>query len=111
MSNKKGIYNPEWCDEFNELTHANYTGKTVEAVVKASKIWWDTSDEELGDDEVAKIAQGLPREREYTINVEDTWEGWDEANERVCDMLSDEFGLCVYNFVFEVLSVNGKEVK
>ena len=111
MSNKQGIYNPEWCEEFNELTNANYTGKTVEAVVKASKIWWDTSDEELGDDEAMKIARDLPTERTYTIEVEDTYDGWQDASDLVCDKLSDEFGFCIYNFVFEVLSVNGKEVK
>lgn len=110
MSNKKGIYNPEWCEEPNELTHVNYTGKTVEAVVRASEIWWDTSDEELEDDEAAKIVKGLPKEREYTIEVEDTYDGWQDASDLVCDKLSDEFGFCIYNFVFEVLSVNGKKV-
>ena len=113
MSNKKGVCDPEWCEEFNELTNANYTGKTVEAVVKVSKIWWDTSDgaEEDNEEETEEILKSLPKERTYTIEVEDTYDGWQDASDLVCDKLSDEFGFCIYNFVFEVLSVNGKEVK
>lgn len=63
--------------------------------VKCTEIQWDTD----GD---KKLLKKLPKN--VTITIEDYCEG-DDLDDIIADMLSDEYGFCLFGFNYEIINV------
>lgn len=63
--------------------------------VKRTEIQWDTD----GD---KKLLKKLPKN--VTITIEDYCEG-DDIDDTIADMLSDEYGFCLFGFNYEIINV------
>lgn len=62
--------------------------------VKCTEIQWDTN----GD---RKILKTLPNE--VVLTIEDYCEG-DYLDDEIADMLSDEYGFCLFGFNYEIIN-------
>lgn len=62
--------------------------------VKCTEIQWDTD----GD---KKLLKKLPKNA--TLTIEDYCEG-DDLDEKIADMLSDEYGFCLFGFNYEIIN-------
>lgn len=62
--------------------------------VKCTEIQWDT-------DEDREILETLPKD--VTLTIEDYCEG-DDLDDIIADMLSDEYGFCLFGFNYKILN-------
>lgn len=62
--------------------------------VKCTEIWWDTD----GD---KRLLKKLPKN--VTLTIEDYCEG-DDLDDTIADMLSDEYGFCLFGFNYEIIN-------
>lgn len=66
-----------------------------EITVKCTEIHWDTD----GD---KRLLKKLPKN--VTLTIEDYCEG-DDLDDTIADMLSDEYGFCLFGFNYEITNV------